>query len=200
MPSLPLFNGVAIPYCAGIHADGRTIKAINTLTGVDGKSLPSIKSLREHKIFSSHLYINEGGKFSDGCTSDAIGPSGSIQPLGKGVDGTLACPTNGVKAIIFSPYHHKNGGGGYMLTAVPPMLSARAGPSDRLAHGLMAPMPISTGAAMPSLSRYSFYRPAQSAAVSAAKLEVVEGTSLKIAVAILGGRWVTDGWAMAHLA
>ncbi len=74
-----------------------------------------------------------------------------------------------------------------MLTAVPPTPSARAGPSDRSAHGSMAPTPASTGAAMPLLSRYSFYRPAQSAAISTTELEVVEGTSLKIAVAISGG-------------
>jgi hypothetical protein len=111
MPSLPPFDGVAVPYCAGIHAESTTIRAIDAFTGVDGKSLSSIKLTGEHKIFSSCLYINGGGKLSDGCTSDAVGPSGSIRLFGKGVNGTLACPTGGVNTIIFSTYHHKNGGG-----------------------------------------------------------------------------------------
>jgi hypothetical protein len=61
MPSLPPFDGVAVPSCACIRADGTTIRAIDTLTGVDGKRLPSIKSPGEHEIFSSRLTIDGGG-------------------------------------------------------------------------------------------------------------------------------------------
>jgi hypothetical protein len=59
MPSRPPFGGVAVPSCAGIRANGTTIRAINALNGVDGKSLPLIQSMEE----------------LDGCTSDAFGSS-----------------------------------------------------------------------------------------------------------------------------
>jgi hypothetical protein len=77
----------------------------------------------------------------------------------------------------------------------------------------MAPLPAYLAASTPSyspltatatwgeymLSREIFEQPAQSAAIPAAKLEAVEGTSLQIATAIWEGRRVTDGWAVAHL-
>ena len=61
MPSLPPIDSVAVPSCACIRADGTTIRAINALTGVDGKRHPKIKSPVEHKIFSSRLTIDGGG-------------------------------------------------------------------------------------------------------------------------------------------
>jgi hypothetical protein len=61
MPSLPPFDGVAVPSCACIRADGMTIRAIDALTGVDEKRLPRIKSPGEHEIFSSRLTIDGGG-------------------------------------------------------------------------------------------------------------------------------------------
>ena len=61
MASLPPFDGVAVPSCACIRADDTTIRAIDALTGVDGKRLPRIKSPGEHEIFSSHLTIDGGG-------------------------------------------------------------------------------------------------------------------------------------------
>jgi hypothetical protein len=88
--------------------------------------------------------------------------------------------------------------GEYSPTAALP--SARAGQSDRSANGSMAPMPALFGATTPSLRRSHNFGPAQSAAVTAGKLKVMECTSLKIAVAISEGRHVTNGWAVAHLA
>ena len=61
MPSLPPFDGVAVPSCARIRTDGTTIRAINALTGVNGKRLPRINSPGDHKIFSSRLTIDGGG-------------------------------------------------------------------------------------------------------------------------------------------
>jgi hypothetical protein len=61
MPSLPPFDGVAVPSCASICEDSTTIRAIDTLTGVDGKRLPSFTSPGEHEIFSSRLTIDGGG-------------------------------------------------------------------------------------------------------------------------------------------
>jgi hypothetical protein len=77
----------------------------------------------------------------------------------------------------------------------------------------MAPLPAYLAASTPSysplstttmwgeytLSREIFEQPAQSAAVPAAELEAVEGISLQIATAIWEGRWVTNGWTIAHL-
>jgi hypothetical protein len=74
-------------------------------------------------------------------------------------------------------------------------------PPGRL-EGLLAPNPDFEfpGATKPSLlSREIFKRLAQPAAVSAAELEAVEGTSLQIANAISKGRRVTNGWAVVHL-
>jgi hypothetical protein len=106
MPSLPPFDGVAIPSCAGIRADGTTIRAIDAC-GVDGKSLPITPSTGENNIFSSHHYNHGGGIWSDGCTTDAVGPSKSTRPLGKRVDGTLACHHRGGNAIakLGSPFN-----------------------------------------------------------------------------------------------
>jgi hypothetical protein len=109
--SLPPFDGVAVPSCACIRADCTTIRAIDALTGVNEKSLPSVKSPGEHEIFSSCLTIDGGGILSDGCTSDAVGPSGSVQPLGTRVDGTLACLPGSAKAIVLPSSYEKNGGG-----------------------------------------------------------------------------------------
>jgi hypothetical protein len=61
MPSLPPFNGVAVPSCAGIRVDGTTIRAIDTCS-VDEKSLPVTTSTGEHNIFSSHLR-HHGGEY-----------------------------------------------------------------------------------------------------------------------------------------
>jgi hypothetical protein len=61
MPSLPPFDGVAVPSCACIRADGMTVRAIDALTGVNEKRLPRIKSPGEHEIFSSRLTIDGGG-------------------------------------------------------------------------------------------------------------------------------------------
>jgi hypothetical protein len=61
-------------------------------------------------------------------------------------------------------------------------------------------MPTLTGATTPSLSRYSFFGPVQSAAVLDSELEMVEDTSLKIAIAILEGHHqITDRLAVAQL-
>ncbi len=98
MPSLPPFDGVAIPSCAGIHADGTTIRAIDA-HGVDGKSLPITTSTGEHDIFSSLLRNHGGGMWSDGCTTNAVSPSESTRPLGKGVDGAITCYHRGGNAI-----------------------------------------------------------------------------------------------------
>jgi hypothetical protein len=97
--------------------------------------------------------------------------------------------------------------------AVAPMPSTPARTTNRSGTGLMAPLPAYLTASTPSypplmtttmwgeytLSREIFEQPAQSAAVPAAKLEAVEGTSLQIATAIWEVRWVTNGWAIAHL-
>jgi hypothetical protein len=109
MPSHPPFDGIAVPSCAGICVNSTTIRAIDA-RDFDEKSLPITTSMGEHEIFSSHLRNHGGGISSDGCTTDVIGPSESIQPLGKGVDGTPACPTGGVNAIYF-PFHKNNEGG-----------------------------------------------------------------------------------------
>ncbi len=77
MPSLPPFDGVAVPSCAGIRADGTTIRAIDAC-GIDGKSLPITTSTREHDIFSSHLRDHGGGILSDGSSSDAVGTSNIV--------------------------------------------------------------------------------------------------------------------------
>jgi hypothetical protein len=90
MPSFPPFDGVAVPFCAGTHADSMTIRAMDA-RDIDGKSLPITTSTGEHDIFSSHLRDHGGGIWSDGCTTNAVGPSNSTRPLGKGFDGTLAC-------------------------------------------------------------------------------------------------------------
>jgi hypothetical protein len=74
MPSLPPFDGIAVPSCAGIRMDGTTIRAINA-HGVKGKSLPVTTSTGEHDIFSSHLRDHGGGILSDGSSSDAVGTS-----------------------------------------------------------------------------------------------------------------------------
>jgi hypothetical protein len=74
-------------------------------------------------------------------------------------------------------------------------------PPGRL-EGLLTPNPDFKfpGATKPLLlSREIFKRLARPAAVSAAKLEAVKGTSLQIANAISKGRRVTNGWAVAHL-
>ncbi len=78
MPSRPPFDGVVIPSCAGIRADGMTIRAIDALTGVNGKSLLHLQSTGEHQIFSSCHFNNGGGIQSDSCTTDAVAPSKSI--------------------------------------------------------------------------------------------------------------------------
>ena len=77
MPSLQPFDGVAIPSCAGIRADGTTIRAIST-RGVNGKSLPITTSTGEHDIFSSHLRDHGGGILSDDSSFDAIGTSNIV--------------------------------------------------------------------------------------------------------------------------
>jgi hypothetical protein len=74
MPSLPPFNGVAVPSCADIRADGTTIRAIDARS-IDGKSLPVTTSTEEHNIFSSHLRHHGGGILSDGSSSNAVGTS-----------------------------------------------------------------------------------------------------------------------------
>ena len=74
MPSLPPFDGVTVPSCAGTHADSKTIRAINACN-IDGKSLPITASTGEHDIFSSHLRNHGGGILSDGSSSDAVGTS-----------------------------------------------------------------------------------------------------------------------------
>jgi hypothetical protein len=61
MPPRPPFDGVVVPSCADIRADGTTNRAIDALNGVDGKSLPLIQSMGKHQIFSSHLFIDGGG-------------------------------------------------------------------------------------------------------------------------------------------
>jgi hypothetical protein len=106
MPILPPFDGVAIPSCAGIRTDGTTIRAINACS-IDGKSLPITPSTGEHNIFSSHHYNHGGGIWSDGCTTDAVGPSESPRLLGKRVNGTLACYHRGGNAIaeLGSPFN-----------------------------------------------------------------------------------------------
>jgi hypothetical protein len=118
MPSLPPFDGIAIPSCAGIRADGTTIRAINA-RGVDGKSLPITPSTGEHNIFSSHHYNHGGGIWSDGCTTDAVGPSESNRPLGKRVDGTLPCYHRGGNAIaeLGSPFNASS------VLSLPPTLN-----------------------------------------------------------------------------
>jgi hypothetical protein len=88
--------------------------------------------------------------------------------------------------------------GEYSPTAALPL--ARVGQSDGSANRLMAPMPALFGATTLSLRRSHNFGPAQSAAVAAGKLKVMESISLKIAVAISEGHYVTDGWAVAHLA
>ncbi len=92
--------------------------------------------------------------------------------------------------------------GEYCPTAEMPSAQADLpDPPGRL-KGLLAPNPDFEfpGATKPSsLSREIFKRLAQPAAVSAAELKVVEGTSLQIVDAILKGRRVTDGWAVTHL-
>jgi hypothetical protein len=90
MPSFPPFDGVVVTSCAGTCADGTTIRAIDA-RDFDGKSLPITTSTGEHDIFSSHLRDHGGGMWSDGCTTDAVGPSESTRPLNKGFNGTLAC-------------------------------------------------------------------------------------------------------------
>jgi hypothetical protein len=93
MPSLPPFNGVAVPSCAGIRMDGTTIRAIDTLTGINGKSLPLIQSMREHGIFSSHLFFTSEGICPFGwssATSDTVGMTSAINLPLVWVDGTLA--------------------------------------------------------------------------------------------------------------
>jgi hypothetical protein len=106
MPSLPPFDGIALPSCAGIRPDGTTIRAIDA-RGVDGKSLPITPSTGEHNIFSSHHYNHGGVIWSDGCTTNAVGPSKFTRPLGKRVDGTLACYHRGGNAIakLGSPFN-----------------------------------------------------------------------------------------------
>jgi hypothetical protein len=61
MPSCPPFEGIAISSCAGIRADGTTLRAIDALTGIDGKSLPHFQSMGENQIFSSRHFNNGGG-------------------------------------------------------------------------------------------------------------------------------------------
>jgi hypothetical protein len=102
MPSRPLFDGIAIPSCTGIRVDGTTIRAINA-RGVDRKSLPITTSMGEHNIFFPHLCNHGGGIWSNGCTSNALGPSKSNRQLGKGVDGTLVHQIGNDNAIVFPP-------------------------------------------------------------------------------------------------
>jgi hypothetical protein len=80
MPSLPPFNGVAVPSCIGIRADGTPIRAINARS-INGKSLPVTTSTGEHDIFSSHLRHHGGGILSDGSSSDAVGTSDIVVSL-----------------------------------------------------------------------------------------------------------------------
>ncbi len=72
MPSLPPFDGITVPSCTGIRADGTTIRAIDAC-GINGKSLPITTSTVEHNIFSSHLHDHEGGVLSNGSSSNAVG-------------------------------------------------------------------------------------------------------------------------------
>ena len=84
MPSFPPFDGVAVPSCAGIRADGTTIRAINARS-VDGKSLPITTSTGEHDIFSSHLRDHGGGILSDGYFSNAVGTSDIVVSLDSSI-------------------------------------------------------------------------------------------------------------------
>ncbi len=77
MLSLPPFDGIAIPSCAGIRADGTPIRAINALS-VDGKSIPVTTSTGEHDIFSSHLRHHGGGILFDGSSSDTVSTSNIV--------------------------------------------------------------------------------------------------------------------------
>ncbi len=86
MPSLPPFDGAAVPSCAGIRADGTTIRAINT-RDVDGKSLPITTSTGDHDIFSSYLRNRGRGILSDGSSSNAVGISDIVVSL----DGSIFC-------------------------------------------------------------------------------------------------------------
>ncbi len=74
--------------------DGTTIRAIDA-HGIDGKSI----NRGVWHILLPPLRPLGGGVWSDGCTTDAIGPSESTRPLGKGVDGTLAFYHRGGNAI-----------------------------------------------------------------------------------------------------
>jgi hypothetical protein len=69
-----------------------------------------------------------GGIWSDGCTTDAVGPSKSTRPLGKRVDSTLTCYHRGGNAIaelgpsfladsVFSHPPSTNDGGSAASTA-----------------------------------------------------------------------------------
>jgi hypothetical protein len=45
----------------------------------------------------------------------------SNQPLGKQVDGTLACPLGGINTIVFPSYHHNNGRGIFVNSPTRPL-------------------------------------------------------------------------------
>jgi hypothetical protein len=176
MPSLPPFNGVAVPSCAGIHADGTTIRAINARS-IDGKSLPITTSTGEHDIFSSHL-CNHGEEYCPTAVplmllapailsycltapfSDAITENSWPQNSWAKISQKLAQIEAMLARTSMEPLSHSPPPphcGGSTTPSACDLPSARANPPDRLAKGLMAPLPATTEAAMslPSLAHPS---------------------------------------------
>jgi hypothetical protein len=88
MPSRPPFDGVAVPSCAGIRTDGTTIRAIDALTGVDGKSLFPIFNQWGSTKYSPPATSIMGGE--DNPAAAPPMPSARVSPFDRLAKGWMA--------------------------------------------------------------------------------------------------------------